>query len=137
MDSNAKGTRRERELRNYFLTFPDLSPLRIPASGAGIDLELPDILVGGHMDEFDPPIAIEAKASGGDPIYLTEEEVEALCEFSDRFGASPRIAVRFDGDTTWYFFDPDDLYTTDSGSYRVKEEDCEDYLFKLRRPEDF
>jgi Holliday junction resolvase len=77
--------------------------------------------------------AIEAKASGGDPIYLTEEEVNALVFFATNFGAEARIAVRFDekrGDPTygdsdvpgWYFFHPGHLYRTDSGNYRVKKE---------------
>ena len=113
---NAKGDRRERELVNR-LDESGFAVMRAPASGAATDRELPDVLAGNAESFY----AIEAKSSGGDPIYLTGEEVEALVYFSRNFGAKPRIAVRFDRED-WYFFHPGDLYTTDGGNYRVKQE---------------
>ncbi|KAB7516215.1 nucleoid-structuring protein H-NS [Halosegnis rubeus] len=113
---NAKGDRRERELVNL-LDENGFAVMRAPASGAATDRELPDVLAGDAESFY----AIEAKSSGGDPIYLTGEEVEALVYFSRNFGAKPRIAVRFDRED-WYFFHPGDLHVTDGGNYRVKKE---------------
>lgn len=70
-------------------------------------------------------MAIEAKSSGGDPIYIPEEEVADLTEFATRFGAKPRIAARFDRED-WYFFNPENLYRTNAGTYRIKQEDLPD-----------
>jgi Holliday junction resolvase len=114
--SNAKGDRRERELVNR-LDEAGFAVMRAPASGSATDRELPDVLAG----EGERFYAIEAKSSAGDPIYLDGEEVEALVYFARNFGAKPRIGVRFDRED-WYFFHPDDLYTTDGGNYRVKLE---------------
>jgi Holliday junction resolvase len=114
--ANRKGDRRERELVNR-LDEAGFAVMRAPASGSATTRELPDVLAG-NGDVF---YAIEAKASAGDPIYLTGEEVEALVYFARNFGAKARIGVRFDRED-WYFFHPGDLYTTDAGSYRVKRE---------------
>jgi len=115
-NSNAKGDRRERELVNR-LDEAGFAVMRAPSSGSATERELPDVLAG-NGDVF---YAIEAKASAGNPIYLTGEEVTALVYFARNFGAKPRIAVRFDRED-WYFFHPGDLYTTDGGNYRVKKE---------------
>jgi len=114
--SNAKGNRTERELVNL-LDEAGFAVMRAPASGSATTRELPDVLAG-NGDVF---YAIEAKASSGDPIYLTGEEVEALVYFSRNFGAKARVGVRFDREP-WYFFHPGDLYVTDGGNYRVKKE---------------
>ena len=116
-NSNAKGDRRERELVNK-LDEAGFAVMRAPASGAATSRELPDVLAGDGKVFY----AIEAKASRGDPIYLTNEEIYALVHvFSNNFGAKPRVAVRFDREK-WYFFHPNDLHQTDGGNYRVKKE---------------
>jgi Holliday junction resolvase len=115
-NSNAKGNRRERELVNA-LDERGFAVLRAPASGSATERELPDVLAG----DGDAFFAVEAKSSSGDPIYLTGEEVEALVYFSQNFGASPKIGVRFDRED-WYFFHPADVHQTDGGNYRVKKE---------------
>ncbi|QSG04458.1 Holliday junction resolvase Hjc [Halapricum desulfuricans] len=114
--SNEKGDRRERELVNA-LDAAGFAVMRAPASGSATERELPDVLAGDGTTFY----AIEAKSSGGDPIYLSGEEIEALVYFSRNFGAKPRVGVRFDRED-WYFFHPGDLYTTDGGNYRVKKE---------------
>lgn len=113
---NRKGDRRERELVNR-LDDLGFAVMRAPASGSATPRDLPDVLAG-NAERF---YAIEAKSSNGNPVYLTAEEVKALCYFARNFGAQPRIGVRFDGED-WAFFDPDDLYQTDAGNYRVKKE---------------
>jgi Holliday junction resolvase len=116
-NSNAKGDRRERELVND-LDEAGFAVMRAPASGSATTRELPDVLAG-NGDVF---YAIEAKASRGDPIYLTNEEIYALVHvFAKNFGAKPRVAVRFDHEE-WFFFHPNDLHQTDGGNYRVKKE---------------
>lgn len=114
--ANRKGERRERELVNR-LDAAGFAVMRAPASGSATDRELPDVLAGNGELFF----AIEAKSSRGDPIYLDAEEVEALRFFAENFGALPRIGIRFD-QHDWRFFDPDDLYVTPGGNYRVKQE---------------
>jgi len=114
--ANRKGERRERELVNR-LDEAGFAVMRAPASGSATERDLPDVLAG-NGDRF---YAIEAKSSSGDPIYLDGAEVASLLYFSQNFGARARIGVRFDREN-WYFFHPDDLYTTDGGNYRVKRE---------------
>lgn len=115
MTANNKGDRRERELVNR-LDEREYAVMRAPASGSATERDLPDVLAG-NGDRF---YAIEAKSSGGDPIYLDAEEVDALGFFAENFGATPVVGVRFDY-CDWYFFTPNQLYTTDTGNYRVKE----------------
>jgi Holliday junction resolvase len=114
--SNAKGDRMERELVNE-LDDAGFAVMRAPASGSATERDLPDVLAGNGEQFY----AIEAKSSAGDPIYLDGEEIESLLFFSRNFGARARVGVRFDRED-WYFFHPDDLYTTDGGNYRVKKE---------------
>jgi Holliday junction resolvase len=114
--SNAKGDRMERELVNK-LDEAGFAVMRAPASGSATERDLPDVLAGNGENFY----AIEAKSSSGDPIYLDAEEIESLLFFSRNFGARGRVGVRFDRED-WYFFHPDDLYTTDGGNYRVKKE---------------
>lgn len=127
-NSNAKGDRRERGLVN-FLDSDGWAVMRAPASGSATERELPDVLAGDDGTFY----AIEGKASSGDPIYLTEEEVEALKFFAKNFGATPLVGARWDeerGDPSWgedwpgwYFHHPENLHRTESGRYRVKKED--------------
>jgi len=129
-NSNRKGATKERELANW-LDDDGWAVIRAPASGSATARELPDVLAG----DGDVFYAIEAKASSGDPIYYDQAEVEALTFFADGFGASPRLGARFDeayGDPSygepwpgWYFFDPEAVYRTDGGSYRVKKQYAE------------
>lgn len=114
--SNAKGDRTERELVRL-LDENGFAVMRAPASGSSTSRELPDVLAGNGVVFY----AIEAKSSGGDPIYLTGEEIESLTYFAQNFGAKPRVGVRFDRED-WAFFHPDELHWTDGGNLRVKKE---------------
>ena len=116
MAANKKGARRERELTNQ-LDDNGFAVMRAPSSGSGTERELPDCLAGNGTVFH----AIEAKSSGGDPIYLSKEEVEALEYFAESFGAEARIGARFDRED-WYFFHPGELYVTPGGNFRVKKE---------------
>lgn len=131
VDSNRKGARRERELRNYFREMDGYEAIRTPASGSGTTMDLPDLFVGR---EGDAPIAVEAKsgAAGGN-IYVKEDEVDALLRFAAAFNAVPMLAGRWDGDTTWYFEDARDVPRTDGGNYRLDPMD--DYSWTVDKPE--
>ncbi len=118
MSASKKGDRRERELVNM-LYDDDFGVTRIPSSGSSTKRELPDVLAGNG----DIYMAIESKASSGSPIYIPGEEVEDLIIFSQKFGAKPRIAARFDRED-WYFFHPSELHVTDGGNYRIKKEEA-------------
>jgi Holliday junction resolvase len=111
---NQKGDRRERELVHR-LDDAGFAVMRAPASGSATPRDLPDVLAGNGERFY----AIEAKSSSGDPIYIDAEEIDGLEFFASSFGAEPRIGVRFD-ERDWSFFDPDELYVTEGGNYRVK-----------------
>lgn len=116
MSNSRKGGNRERELVDLFWK-EGFGSIRVPASGSSTKRPLPDIIAGnGNMY-----IAIEAKSSSNDVIYIKGGEIEALLEFSQRFDAYARIGIRFDREE-WRFFHPDDLYTTKKGNYRIKKE---------------
>ncbi len=117
MPQNSKGTRRERELVTL-LDERGFAVMRAPASGSSTERELPDVLFGNGRSFY----ACEAKSSSGRPIYIDEEEIDALTFFAEKFGAIPIIGVRFDYDTNWYYFHPSEVYRTDDGNYRVKQE---------------
>lgn len=117
--SYSKGARGERELLSVFSEY-DFVGLRAPSSGSTTQRELPDILVG----DGSCVLAVEAKRSGGDYQYIDKYEIDDLYYFAEAFGAEPYIAVRFDyGD--WFFFKEDELHKTDSGQYRVKNENVD------------
>lgn len=111
-----KGSSRERELVDKFWE-AGFGVVRAPASGSATERSLPDI-VAGNGEVY---VAVEAKSSSGDPIYIDGREVSELMDFKRRFGCKARIGVRFDRED-WYFFHPGDLHVTDGGNYRVKKE---------------
>lgn len=123
--SQSKGDRRERELVNA-LDEDGFAVMRAPASGSATERELPDVISGNSIYFY----AIEAKSSSGRPIYIEEEQVDALIFFAENFGAVPVIGVRFDREK-WYFLSPQWLYRTDKGSYRVKLEVAKDKGVKM------
>lgn len=112
--TNPKGARRERELVNR-LGDAGWFAIRAPASGSATADDLPDVAAGdGNVS-----VAIEAKSSSGDPIYVGKDEVSALNNFAAAFRAHALIGVRFDR-REWWFFPPEELH--DAGqTLRVKE----------------
>lgn len=125
VSSNRKGDRREREFVNR-VADADEAVMRAPASGSATERDLPDVFFSAGVF-----YAGELKTSAGDPIYIDKEEVRALRWFADKFGAKAVIGVRWDGDTTWYLYDPDNLHETEK-AYRVKSEDRADADYVLR-----
>ena len=120
---NAKGTRRERELRTKLDEY-GWTIMRAPSSGGGSTDDLPDIFAGDGERRI---WAIEVKTSKPqNAIYLSADEVAALERFAEGFHpvVRPVVAVRWDRDTTWYLRNPRSMYRTDSGSRRARHETC-------------
>lgn len=117
---NTKGDRGERELRDRLLD-RGYAVIRAAGSGSAPGVDLPDLFVGNGARQF----AFEAKRHSPDSIYyLDAEEVEKLLRFSEFYPlAEPRVAVRWDRDTEWYFADPRDLPETESGNRQLHPED--------------
>jgi len=117
MSNYNKGASGERELLSLFYD-EGFVGLRAPTSGGCTQRELPDVIVGKHGDIY----CFEVKRCGGDYLYLDSEELEELKVFSDAFGAEYYIAVRFDYESSWYFFNEESMHKTEGGQYRVKKE---------------
>lgn len=117
------GDAKERELVREIDGAERWVAMRAPSSGSATSRDLPDVLAGNRGRT----LVVELKSSGGDPIYIEQEEVEALQRFARAFGGEAKIACRWSSrslqDSTFYFSDPGRLYRTDAGTYRAKYED--------------
>jgi Holliday junction resolvase len=113
---NTKGSRGERELRDLF-DGREYAVIRAAGSGSAPGFDLPDLFVGDGARQY----ALEVKRKAPSKVrYLTEEEANSLLRFAEYFPlAKPRAAVRWDGDTEWYFADPLALPETDSGARQI------------------
>lgn len=114
--SSRKGNRFRNELKNMF---EDAGYGVIPLYLRQVENknEMPDIIAG----KDNQGIHIITKASGRDRIYLEEDVIDNLIEFSNVLHAQSIVAVHFDRED-WYFFEPTELYQTESGNYRVKKD---------------
>lgn len=113
---NSKGDSGERELRDR-LDAEGFAVVRAAGSGSAPGFDLPDL----HVSDGGYEWAIEVKRHAPTRNrYLDEAEVESLLRYADLFRRSePRVAARWDQDTTWYFADPRDLPETDGGARRL------------------
>jgi len=105
--------------------------LRLPSSGAGTDRPLPDLLIGTAEREDDWPLLVAAEIKSGKrmTLYADGDEVAALQDFCDRFGARPALVARYtsQGSSTAYFFvTPSDARVTDAGNYGLPETDIQE-----------
>jgi len=122
MNAKAKGSRYERELVQKFWD-AGFGVMRAPTSGGATSRALPDIVAGNGKVYY----AIEVKMKKELPIYIREEQVEEIKEFSRRFGAKAFIAVKLPY-KEWRFV-PVELLSKNGKNYRVSEEE---YLKGLR-----
>ena len=117
------GDAKERELVREIDGQNGWVAMRAPSSGSATDRDLPDVLAGSDGRT----LVVELKSSGGDPVYIDQEEVQALQRFAQAFGGTAYIACRWSSrslqDSTFYFSRPQALYRTDAGTYRAKYED--------------
>ena len=110
-NNKSKGSKVERELFQLFID-NTYRAVRVAGSGMMENADC-DILAGKAGGK---KYAIEVKASKKPVKYITKEQVNNFMIFSDIFGLTPVIAVRFNR-IGWYFFHPADL--VDSGKHWV------------------
>lgn len=111
MNIKAKGTHYERDLVRK-LYDAGFAVIRSPTSGGATSRELPDIIAGNGKRRM--YLAIEVKFTKELPLYIRAEQIENLLEFSERFGATPMIAVKMPR-REWRFVKADKLDKTARG----------------------
>ena len=117
MSNKSKGSNAERELLHMFW---DKGWATIRSAGSGsMKYPGPDLLVGNLVRRM----SIECKSSKTDKIYLTEEDVNQLKNFSKIFDARPWFAVRFFR-KGWLFVSIEDIEKTPKG-YAIGEKSAE------------
>ncbi|MHA1278679.1 MAG: Holliday junction resolvase Hjc [Candidatus Helarchaeota archaeon] len=110
------GITAERQLVKLFWEH-EFGALRVPASGAGAkSYPKPDIIAGNGKNFY----AFEVKTTNTEKIYLRNDEVQELVDFSETFGCIPYVAVKFKKKSReWKFFKVSDIDRTRTGSYRI------------------
>ncbi|MEM2739356.1 MAG: Holliday junction resolvase Hjc [Candidatus Bathyarchaeia archaeon] len=94
--------------------------VRAPSSGSGTKMDRPDIIAGRRG----LVIAIEVKTTSKRKIYVREGGVEQLIRFSEAFGATPYIAVKFKGSgRDWLLIHPQYL-RREGGTYSISLEEA-------------
>lgn len=111
-----KGSNEERDLVHK-LWDKKFAAMRAPASGGATKRPLPDVLAGNG----DIYLAIEVKTTTKDKIYIDHPQVDALCEFSEIFGAKPFLAIKFKY-TKWLFLHPHKIHRTKNSNYRIDKD---------------
>ena len=104
-----KGTRGERELFHLLWNTKEWGVLRSAGSGS-TPMPSPDLLASNGKRY----LAIECKVIGNTNKFFSEEEIQQLLEFSNKFGAEPWIAIKFDY-IGWYFLQPKQINKTKKG----------------------
>ncbi|RAP45468.1 MAG: Holliday junction resolvase [Methanosphaera sp. rholeuAM6] len=107
------GSVEERDLVNK-LWDAGFAAMRAPASGGATKRPLPDVLAGNGKLY----LAIEVKSTRQDHIYIDNEKITNLIEFSKIFGATPYVGAKFIRQP-WRFIKLEDLHVTRSNNYRV------------------
>ena len=110
-----KGSAEERDLVHK-LWDRNFAAMRAPASGGATKKPLPDVIAGNGKIY----LAIEVKTTVKDKIYVDSPQIEALEEFSNIFGASPYLGVKFKY-TKWLFLSPENIQRTKSNNYKVEK----------------
>ena len=111
-----KGSAEERDLVHK-LWERNFAAMRAPASGGATKRPLPDVLAGNGKLY----LAIEVKTTTKDKVYIDSTQIDELCEFSNIFGATPYIGVRFKY-TKWLFLEPKNTPRTRNGNSKVEKD---------------
>lgn len=114
--NKAKGSKAERELFEMFVK-NNFRSVRVAGSGRMENADC-DLIAGKPGQKY----ALEVKSTKKTSKYITKEQMESFMIFSEIFGLTPVIAVRFNR-LGWYFFNPADL--EDSGkNWVISQEDA-------------
>ena len=111
-----KGSAEERDLVHK-LWDRNFAAMRAPASGGATKNPLPDVVAGNGKLY----LAIEVKTTTKDKVYIDESQINDLCNFSEIFGATAYIGVRFKY-TKWLFLEPENTPRTRNGNYKVEKD---------------
>ncbi|MBZ9570153.1 Holliday junction resolvase [Methanobrevibacter sp. TMH8] len=111
-----KGSAEERDLVHK-LWDKNFAAMRAPASGGATKRPLPDVLAGNGKVY----LAIEVKTTTKEKIYIDSPQIDALCEFSDIFGANPYLGIKFKY-TKWLFLPPEIIDRTRNNNYRIEKD---------------
>ncbi|MEM0465795.1 MAG: Holliday junction resolvase Hjc [Candidatus Pacearchaeota archaeon] len=106
MSNKSKGSKAERELYEIFLK-NNFRAVRVAGSGK-MEKSDCDLIAGKPGKKY----ALEVKSTKKSSKYISKEQMENFLIFSEIFGLSPVIAIRFNR-LGWYFFNPHEL--EDSG----------------------
>ncbi len=105
--NKAKGSKAERELYDLFVQ-NNFRAVRVAGSGM-MENTACDLIAGkSGAGKY----AIEAKSSKSPNKYITKEQIEQFVVFSEIFGLTPIVALRFNREG-WLFINPSQL--RDSG----------------------
>ena len=105
MNTKAKGTKGERELVRVF---NENGWVCIRAAGSGSSqYPSPDVLAGNAMRR----VAIECKVTAETKKPLSDDDIEQLRTFANKFGAEGWFGVRFPSEP-WYFLMLEDIENT-------------------------
>jgi len=111
-----KGSAEERDLVHK-LWDRNFAAMRAPASGGATKKPLPDVLAGNGKIY----LAIEVKTTTKNKIYIDHPQIDALIEFSNIFGATPYLGIKFKY-TKWLFLTPEIMEKTRTGNYKVEKD---------------
>lgn len=106
MSNKSKGSKAERELFQMFIE-NHFRAVRVAGSGMMENADC-DLIAGKPGAKY----CIEAKSTKKTSKYITKEQMNSFIVFSEIFGLTPVIAVRFNR-LGWFFLNPNDL--EDSG----------------------
>jgi holliday junction resolvase Hjr len=106
-NNKSKGSKAERELYEIFIS-NGYRAVRVAGSGTMENADC-DLLAGKKGGR---KFAIEAKSSKSTIKYITKDQISRFMVFSEIFGLSPVIALRFNRHG-WFFIRP--KYLRDSG----------------------
>ena len=106
MSNKAKGSKTERELFQMFVD-NHFRAVRVAGSGTMENADC-DLIAGKPGSKY----CIEAKSAKNPVKYISKDQINRFVVFSEIFGLTPVIAVRFNR-LGWFFLSPTDL--EDSG----------------------
>ncbi|MDP2925842.1 MAG: Holliday junction resolvase Hjc [Nanoarchaeota archaeon] len=104
--NKSKGSKAERELYEMFVK-NNFRAVRVAGSGKMENSDC-DLIAGKIGQKY----TIEVKSTKKTSKYITKEQMNNFIVFSEIFGLTPVIAIRFNR-IGWYFLDPKDM--EDSG----------------------